>query len=173
MAKDTENCIFFWGHQGTGVTSMLSNFHPTPFEIDFSTQDFLNLDDVIKFNCGEQAMHYMKAIFFNDKAIASQIMKTSDPKKQKALGREVHNFNRVDWEEVREKVMHLVVHNKINQTPELKTYVDDAIAAGKEFVEASPCDDIWGIRCDARKAAAGRKFWKGLNLLGKAINNYK
>ncbi len=49
------------------------------------------------FNCAEQWMMYHKAILFDDQNMASQIMKTTSPGKQKGLGAQVQNFDETKW----------------------------------------------------------------------------
>ena len=44
---------------------------------------------------------------------------------------------------------------------------------GKKFVEASPLDGIWGIKCDEATAKDDESNWNGLNLLGKALNEVR
>lgn len=59
--------MFFWG-------GCLSNWYISPFVVNG-----------IEYNCGEQYMMHQKAILFNDKQTASEIMKAYVPKKQKNL----------------------------------------------------------------------------------------
>ena len=44
---------------------------------------------------------------------------------------------------------------------------------GKKFVEASPLDGIWGIKCDEATAKDDESNWNGLNLLGKALDEVR
>lgn len=50
-------------------------------------------------------MMYQKAILFKDSAIAAKILKTTSPKEQKALGRQVSNFDNDIWFENRERIV--------------------------------------------------------------------
>lgn len=50
-------------------------------------------------------MMYHKAILFGDIETAEKIMIATNPKKQKALGREVKGFNEELWNQHREKIV--------------------------------------------------------------------
>lgn len=50
-------------------------------------------------------MMYQKAIVFKDPEIADKIMLEPDPRKQKALGRKVNNFDNEKWTGKREHVV--------------------------------------------------------------------
>ncbi len=50
-------------------------------------------------------MMYHKAILFKDQKIADKIILESDPRKQKALGRQVQGFDEKMWNKHREKVV--------------------------------------------------------------------
>ena len=50
-------------------------------------------------------MMYRKAILFEDKDIAYQIMATKDPKKTKSLGRQISGFDAKKWDPVKESVV--------------------------------------------------------------------
>src|ERR1700722_12927658 len=73
--KKEEKYKFFWD-------GAFSNWYPSTFFVDG-----------VEFNCVEQYMMYIKAMFFKDKGTADKILLESKPKKQKELGREVKNFN--------------------------------------------------------------------------------
>ena len=68
-------------------------FHKPDEEYGFLSNWYLSdfTVDGIKFSSMEQYMMYMKAIVFDDKSIASQIMETSDVATIKDLGRRVSN----------------------------------------------------------------------------------
>ena len=50
-------------------------------------------------------MMYHKAMTFRDQYIAAQIMRLTDPRQQKAKGRQVRGFNEKQWNKVREKIV--------------------------------------------------------------------
>jgi ribA/ribD-fused uncharacterized protein len=142
--------IFFWG--GT-----YSQWIKSPFTIDGKT-----------FNTAEQWMMYNKAMVFNDTATAKSILETTDPKKQKALGRQVKNFDDFVW---MEKSFDIVVKGnieKFKQNPKMLAELE--ASKGKIIVEASPYDKRWGIGLAADAPnIEDQSTWQGENLLGKAI----
>ena len=92
--------LFFWGHteHGSNITkACLSNFYPCEFEFNSKT-----------FNFSEQCFMWQKAMLFNDFEIAEQILKETDVRKIKALGRKVKDFDErgVDGNE-KEKLIQL------------------------------------------------------------------
>lgn len=59
----------------------------------------------LTFRTAEQYMMYHKAILFKDQKIADKIIRESDPRKQKALGRRVKGFDEEMWNKHRENVV--------------------------------------------------------------------
>lgn len=122
----------------------------------------------IKYNCVEQFMMAKKAEFFNDTKTYNKIMKASHPREQKALGREVKNYNDNKWSSVRYQIVLEGTLAKYQQNESLKQKLLDT--GDLIFVEASPSDTIWGIGMDENHPNATRpQNWKGKNLLGKCI----
>lgn len=151
----TDKYVLFWG-------TIFSNFANTPY-VSF---------DGINFCCSEQEFMYRKAKLFEDENIAEQILKSKDPKHIKKLGRKVKNYNDQIWNDIRYDVMYNACRSKFLQNKdaqkELLSY------PGKEFVEASPYDTIWGIgigEYDYR--ASDSNLWKGQNLLGKILTRIR
>ena len=48
------------------------------------------------FNCAEQYMMNHKALYFGDLFAAQEIMNSTDPQEQKAIGRRVENFDPIE-----------------------------------------------------------------------------
>lgn len=141
---------FFW-------SGIFSNWYTSPFVVDGQ-----------KYNCVEQYMMYKKASMFGDIEIANEIMKTLNPKEQKAWGRKVRNFNMEKWTAVARDIVYRGCIAKFTQNLEL---CDELCKTeGTLLVEASPLDTIWGIGLDA-KAAENIPIdqWKGTNWLGQCL----
>ena len=66
--------------------SPLSNHFPSPLEIDG-----------IRYNCMEQYFMHQKAFLFNDKEAEKLILQTTNPLRQKFIGRGVKNFEKGIW----------------------------------------------------------------------------
>jgi len=136
-----------------------SPFKAKPLSLPMLTFDFANC---------EQYMMFEKAMLFDDEDTAKEIMKTNDPKKIKALGRQVKNFNENIWTKNREKIVYTGNLHKFSQNPELLIYL---LKTGKAIlVEASPYDKIWGVGiAENDPEIYNIKSWRGLNLLGKIL----
>jgi ribA/ribD-fused uncharacterized protein len=117
---------------------------------------------------------WMKAITFGDETIALRILlEGKNPKMAKTLGRLVKNYDDKKWNEIRYKVMVDANYFKYSQSEDLKKMLLNPEFDGKHFVEASPLDGIWGIKCGETEALDDESNWKGQNLLGKALDEVR
>ena len=128
--------------------------------------------DGLQFNTAEQAMMYYKAKLFGDDEIAQQVLGTRDPRKQKALGRQVKGFDGVKWDAHKEEIVRRANRAKFAQNKGLRRKLFQT--GRKMLVEASPIDMIWGIGLDAENARkTPPNQWPGQNLLGKIITEVR
>ena len=124
-----DNMVLFWGDE-----DIFSNFHPASF-IFYVGED-------IRFPTSEHAFMYMKALFFGDVEIAAKILVAPKPYYAKKLGRQIKNFEEDLWGAISETVMYEVNEAKYTQNTAL---LEGLMATrGKELVEASKFDKIWG-----------------------------
>lgn len=152
-----EKFTFFWNY-----TSPFSNHHISKFHDDNN----------MEFNCVEQYMMYRKAILFNDINTANKIMKETYPPKLKKLGREVLNFNSAKWDKAKKGIVYQGCYYKFTQDENLKKAL--LLTKGTTLVEASPYDDIWGIKLSAEDPRAqDRRTWRGQNLLGEILTSLR
>ena len=144
------NYVFFWD-------GIYSQWYNAPMVIDGIT-----------YNCCEQYMMHQKALTFGDTETAELIMANKNPRDQKALGREVKNFDKAKWDAVCIGIVYKGNYAKFSQNVEL---ADELLATGnKIIVEASPYDTIWGIGMGEKEPGIKNPAnWKGLNLLGWSI----
>jgi ribA/ribD-fused uncharacterized protein len=124
-----------------------------------------------RFNCSEKAVMWRKAKLFGAVAVAEEILAAEDPKDHMALGRRIANFDQEVWDAHKFDIMVDVLMHKFFQNED---YADALIATdGKQLVECSPRDPIWGVGMNARdfmkKAKEDTAKAKGENLLGKAL----
>ena len=115
----------------------------------------------IDFISSEQALMYCKALYFGDKETASKILEETNNKNIKDLGRQVKNYEDLEWSVMRYPIMSLILYHKFSQNKDLKELLlntKDAL-----IYEASPLDNIWGI------GSTDVNDIKGQNLLGKAL----
>jgi ribA/ribD-fused uncharacterized protein len=152
--------VFFWGGE-------YSNWYPSLFYSDIEVSPTGLVTGLRRqYNCVEQYMMAQKAILFNDLDSLTKIMQTQSPRKQKALGRKIKNFDMSLWDKVKYEVVLHGNYRKYNSYPNLKEML--LSTQGKVLVEASPHDRIWGIGFDEANALENKDKW-GENLLGKVL----
>lgn len=144
---EKDEFIFFWG-------GVFSNFYP------------INGDAVTS----EHFYMEAKALFFNDFNTASLIRTAQSPREAKKLGRQVANFDQKEWDIYKESAMWGALQLKFVMCKKFR----DALlnSKGKELVEASPTDKIWGIGFKEADAIDNIDNW-GQNLLGQCLMNVR
>lgn len=148
----TQTLTLFWRNH-----EVFSNWYPSNFVIEGQG-----------FNCGEQWMMYSKAKLFGDHEIAAKILAEAIPRRQKELGRKVHNFDEALWNAHCEDLVYTGLLEKFRQNPDL---LDALRATGDTLIaEASPTDRIWGIGLEEEDPRAHDPAkWLGQNRLGKVL----
>jgi ribA/ribD-fused uncharacterized protein len=141
---------FFWG-------SPFSQWYKSPFTMAGAT-----------FETAEHYMMYGKATIFGDAKIAKDILRTKDPKKVKALGKQVGGFLENTWNLHKYNVVYSGNIEKFKQNKELAYLL--ILSGDLELVEASPYDKIWGIGMGVDNPnITDKSKWQGENLLGKVL----
>lgn len=153
--------VFFWkpdiSTDGSLTESCLGQWWKSDFELDGQ-----------KYICMEQFMMSSKAKLFGDEEINKEILRTSNPKTIKSLGRAVRNFDNDIWDRQKFTIVYYGNLLKFSQNKELKEYL--LSTKNKILVEASPMDAIWGIKMSAENIDSNNPVkWRGQNLLGCAL----
>lgn len=146
----------------------LSNFYYSPFTVSYMNEDGVKS---YEFKTAEHAVHFFKAMLFNDMETANKIMMTDYPKVAKSLGREVKNFNDFTWNNNKEVIYFDVIKAKFTDERN-KDIKQKLIDTGESIlVECSPYDRIWGIGYTKESSEfICKEFDKwGQNLLGKIL----
>src|SRR5579862_4012937 len=153
--------VYFWRpHDEDGY---LGQWYPSPF----TTTSLLDPTETVTFLNAETYMMYHKAMLFHDLGVAQEILEAGDdPKRVKALGRKVKGFDHAIWEGRRFGIVVEGNREKFRQNEDLQELL--LKTEGRELVEASPMDRIWGIGYSKGNADKSRERW-GMNLLGKAL----
>lgn len=139
---------FFW-------RGLLSQWSPSPFQ---------TLDGLM-YSCAEQYMMAQKAMLFKDEETFKKIMRTTDPKEQKSLGRSVKNFNQLIWDTYSTMIVYDGNIYKFSQNEKHRKALLDT--GDSILVEANPYDPIWGIKLsEDNPAAKDMDAWQGENRLG-------
>ena len=154
--KCTDEYVYFYSDK-----SPFSNWNITP-HIKYKG---------LEFSSSEALFMYLKAVVFRDDEMAKLIIPLN-PRGAKACARLVRNYSESIWEKERENAMYIALKAKFDASQDFR----DALLAdeyrGKTFVEASPSDDIWGIKRSVEDAYNGAS-WRGLNLLGKLLTELR
>ena len=156
LGETRPELLLFYGHRVTKTVTetCLSQWYPCQFEVDGVT-----------YTSAEQYMMAEKARLFGDEEIRTEILRTSDPRKCKALGRKVKNFDRTVWDEKKKRIVEKGNFEKFVQNDTLRKFL---LSTGeKVLAEASPTDRIWGIGLGKTNPDAfDPAKWRGENLLG-------
>lgn len=153
--KEEAGVVFFWHeYEENGY---FSNWYASPFVID----DF-------RYQHVEQYLMAQKAKLFHDTEMYTAILRANTPDECKKLGRRVMPFDADTWENARYGILKAGLSAKFGQNEKLKAAL---LATGNAILaEASPYDDIFGIKLSADAAKqSSPKNWPGRNLLGKAL----
>ena len=163
LGENRPELLLFYGHRVTKVVTetCLSQWYPCQFEADGVT-----------YTSAEQYMMAEKARLFGDEEIRAEILNTSDPRKCKALGRKVRNFDKAVWNKEKEHIVRKGNTKKFLQNSALRSFL---LSTGdKVLVEASPTDRVWGIGLGKNNPdALDPQKWRGQNLLGFALMNVR
>ena len=156
LGENRPELLLFYGHKVTDpvTETCLSQWYTCQFEVDS-----------VKYTSAEQYMMAEKARLFGDEKIRAEILRTSDPRKCKALGRKVKNFDKAVWDKRKENIVRNGNFEKFMQNSALRSFL---LSTGdKVLVEASPTDRVWGIGLGKNNPdALDPKKWRGQNLLG-------
>ena len=148
--KTTDKHVFFWN-------GIYSQWYKSPFTVDD-----------INYVTAEQYMMNQKALLFGDVETSRQILRATDPREQKELGRKVSGFNKEKWDKACVGIVYKGNYAKFSQNEDLKTELLNT--GNRILVEASPVDFIWGIGMhEDDNGVDNPANWKGTNLLGWSI----
>lgn len=139
-------------------------YQDTPLSNWWTSEPYIPYDGHL-FASSEALFMYLKAKVFRDDVIA-EIMPKTHYDAAKALGGIVRNFSEDVWNREREKAMYIALRAKLAVDESYKNTLLSNEYKGKTFVEASPYDEVWGIKRSIAEAVDGKE-WRGLNLLGK------
>ncbi|MEX3984130.1 NADAR family protein [Paraburkholderia sp. EG287A] len=150
--KTTDTMVLFWQ-----TPEVYSNWHVLGFR-----------ESDIEFVHSEQYMMWCKAMLFGDAATAAAILKETDARTIKYLGRAVKGYQESAWQRVRMPMMVRGCWLKFSQNAAARAEI---LATGDRIlVEASPYDMLWGIGLtEDDPRALDQQRWLGRNLLGEAL----
>jgi ribA/ribD-fused uncharacterized protein len=167
ISGETEKSIYFISDSPT--YNWMSNFFPCEFTDDDEEEYKL-------FKSTEQFFMFRKTRDFGAKNISNDIMKTSNSKVIKELGKKrFKGFNPERWEEDKIGVMARGLSLKFNQNEELKQKLIHT--SPKKLYEANKFDQDWGIGFDVKTAVMKELYNDmenyGKNLLGNMLEELR
>ena len=137
--------------------SPFSNHYPQPVRMD-----------CVEYNCNEQYIMKEKASIFGDFEAEQRIMAADDPVQQKAIGRQVKDFNYERWKQESPRIAYEVCLEKFSSNRVLANWL---LATGnKTIVEASP-DKLWGVgmKLNNPDILKPEAWGDSVNCMGKAL----
>lgn len=173
----SETYTYFWN-----IKSPFSQGYPSKFtaatsimgDKETKSQILKNLFpiDSQEYSSAEQFMMFHKAMIFLDRDIAVEIMKTTDVKGIKELGKKIKHYDDIVWMYFRSMVVYEGNKAKFMQNKNLLNALFET--HDTTLVEAAPDDKIWGIGlADEDPLAKKRSTWNGKNLLGEILTKLR
>ena len=128
--------------------------------------------DQQEFCCVEQYLMYKKALLFKDAEAAKKILRSSDPKRHRYIGKQVAGFDKLIWQRECKKYAFEANLAKFTQNISLMKMLKDT--EGKSLAEASPYDRNWGIGLSVQNPKIyDRKKWRGKNWAGEVLEEVR
>ena len=140
------------------------------YKHEFGQWTLKNITDChgITYNCCEQYMMFQKAMLFNDRVMAESILLEKNPFGQQQLGRKVKGYHQATWDSFKYQIVWNGNWLKFTQHECLRDRI--LATGGKELVEASLVDKVWGIGLGLDSPdLTNKEKWVGRNLLGKSL----
>ena len=143
-----------------GSLNPLSNFYDASFSLNG-----------VKYSNSKQMIQHKKMEFFGDTDVALQILQCGKGHDCKRLSKEIHGFDRTEWENEAKILCSEGLCEKFKQNPRLKVYL---LATGDKRIIESSYDPIWGtgIPLDD-KAALHPRRWSNQGLLGEMLEEIR
>ena len=153
--RRTDTHVYFVG-------GPLSQWYSSPFKANILGAG------VHKFNTCEQYMMAGKALLFNDEEVFLAIMRATNPKDQKQLGRQVKGFDPEVWNENARDIVYEGNLAKFNSTDFFKSYLLNTDT--RYLVEGAIYDPVWGVKLAwDDPLIEDSKNWQGTNWLGQVL----
>ena len=137
--------------------SPFSNFYPCTFDVDDTT-----------YSSVEQYLCFKKALLFDTKQVAEEILSMNEPKFMKRRAKRLANFNAKTWEAEAGDILMTALDAKFSQDRELR---DELLSTGNSTIgEACSHDLLFGIGLSLHNPnAVDKSRWRGFNLQGKKL----
>ena len=137
--------------------SKLSNFYPCQFEIEG-----------LRFSSVEKYLCYKKALLFDSRDVASDLLTINEPKDLKRRVKRLPNFDADRWATEAGSILMNALLAKFSQNTDLR---DELLATGDSLIgEACSHDLLFGIGLSLfNPNAMDSSRWRGENLQGQTL----
>lgn len=134
---------------------------------------FFSRSDRQWFESSEHYFMWRKAQHFGDKIAAAHMNKHAKfPATLKQIGKQVAGFDREEWKIVCRPIMRQACLMKFGQNHDARQLL--LSTAPLKLVEASPTDELWGIKRPITDPRAFIKSeWRGANWLGEELGQVR
>ena len=150
-SKTTDTSVGFFGE-----LSPFSNFHKSRFEVDG-----------MEYQSAEQYLQSQKALLFQDKEMADQILLCNSSLRCKQLSKEISGYTNDTWAASAESITYKGLKAKFTQNPTLLKLLTET--NNKKLVECS-YDRVWGCGIPLHNEnCLDETLWRGDNLLGTIL----
>ena len=142
-------------------------FHPTQSPFSQGHEAGFALSG-ITYTSVEQYVMCARALLFDDREMAHEVLATAEQNSHERLGREVGNFDAAIWRDNARRIAYEGNCGKFMQNRELR---DQLTATGNALlVEAAPDDTVWGIGLAGDdERARSKASWRGKNWQGYVL----
>ena len=138
---------------------------------EFVTQPFPGYPEERFVSC-EQYMMAAKALLFHDVEVYQVIMRETNPKIIKELGRKVRNYDDVIWRLNARELVFRGNMPKFTQNADLHDYLLET--GDRMMVEGASYDPVWGVKLAWNDPAIENvENWRGTNWLGETLMRVK
>ena len=143
-----------------GSLNPLSNYHDATFILNG-----------VAYKNSEQMIQHKKAEYFGDNDVATRIMQCTTGYECKKLSKEIHGFDRIEWENHAKNLSSAGLFEKYKQNPRLKVYL---LATGEKTIVEASYDPIWGtgVPLDDEAALTPRR-WSSQGILGEMLKTIR
>ena len=147
--KENKDTIFFKGH-----LSPLSNFHPSPMEIDG-----------ICFNSVEQYYQAEKARRHGDEKALMAIMNEYDPAEIKITAKQITKLSTITKEES-DKLDQTVMMRALREKFKIQRLKEFLLSTGRKNLAKASYGTTWGTGIDLYRRECTQTRYNGKNILG-------
>ena len=137
---------------------------------NFNTNYPITIDET-QYMCNEMFIQQQKALIFGDVKKAEMIMKSTEPKEMKELGRKIEGYKDSVWKERAPYVIMTCNREKVYAYKEIQDYL---LKTGNRVLGEATPDPFFGIGIHiGDPAVLNRNEWPGKNVMGNVLTELR